>query len=32
VLNADVKGEAANPGWALERAVRRLAQARAAAR
>ena len=29
VLNADVKGEAANPAWALERAVRRLAQARA---
>ncbi|HEY7009756.1 MAG TPA: DNA polymerase III subunit delta [Jatrophihabitantaceae bacterium] len=29
VLNADVKGEAANPAWALERAVRTLAQARA---
>jgi DNA polymerase III subunit delta len=29
VLNADVKGEAANPGWALERAVRTLAEARA---
>jgi DNA polymerase-3 subunit delta len=28
-LNADVKGEAANPAWALERAVRRLAEARA---
>jgi DNA polymerase-3 subunit delta len=28
-LNADVKGEAANPAWALERAVRRLADARA---
>lgn len=28
-LNADVKGEAASPGWALERAVRRLADARA---
>jgi DNA polymerase-3 subunit delta len=29
VLNADVKGEAANPGWALERAVHTLAEARA---
>lgn len=28
-LNADVKGEAADPGYALERAVRRLATARA---
>jgi DNA polymerase-3 subunit delta len=28
-LNADVKGEAASPAWALERAVRRLAEARA---
>jgi len=28
VLNADVKGEAASPAWALERAVRRLAAAR----
>ncbi|HZZ96155.1 MAG TPA: DNA polymerase III subunit delta, partial [Jatrophihabitantaceae bacterium] len=32
VLNADVKGEAANPAWALERAVRQLAQARTGAR
>ncbi|HEY2271717.1 MAG TPA: DNA polymerase III subunit delta [Jatrophihabitantaceae bacterium] len=32
VLNADVKGEATNPGYALERAVRRLAQARGAGR
>jgi DNA polymerase-3 subunit delta len=32
VLNADVKGEATNPGYALERAVRRLAQARNAGR
>ena len=29
LLNADVKGEAASPAWALERAVRRLADARA---
>jgi DNA polymerase-3 subunit delta len=29
LLNADVKGEAADPAWALERAVRRLGQARA---
>jgi DNA polymerase-3 subunit delta len=29
VLNADVKGEAASPAWALERAVRSLAAARA---
>lgn len=29
VLNADVKGEAASPAWALERAVRTLAAARA---
>lgn len=28
LLNADVKGEAADPEWALERAVRRLGQAR----
>lgn len=28
-LNAEVKGEAASPAWALERAVRRLAEARA---
>jgi DNA polymerase III subunit delta len=28
-LNADVKGEAANPAWALERAVQRLAAAKA---
>ncbi|MGH8862448.1 MAG: DNA polymerase III subunit delta [Jatrophihabitantaceae bacterium] len=32
VLNADVKGEAVSPSWALERAVRRLADARATAR
>jgi DNA polymerase-3 subunit delta len=31
VLNADVKGEAASPGWALERAVHRLAEAKAQA-
>jgi DNA polymerase-3 subunit delta len=30
-LNADVKGEAASPAWALERAVRGLAAARAGA-
>jgi DNA polymerase-3 subunit delta len=29
LLNADVKGEAADPAWALERAVRRLGSARA---
>jgi DNA polymerase-3 subunit delta len=29
VLNADVKGEAASPAWALERAVRALGHARA---
>jgi DNA polymerase-3 subunit delta len=31
-LNADVKGEAANPAWALERAVQRLAAAKATPR
>lgn len=30
VLNADVKGEAADPGYALERAIQRLAAARGA--
>lgn len=30
LLNADVKGEAANPAWALERTVRTLAQVRSA--
>ena len=29
LLNADVKGEAASPAWALERTVRRLAESRA---